>query len=128
MTNQQPLERLVAGWMAQEAPAAGDGATVDAILAVRDPFRVVGIPEWFSSGVDRNTRVVRIRHLKIHAEALGGLHPIEKLEGDERDLRRYGLAWCRRTRGEHAAHGDHGRAQQTRGALCKALSHRCGLG
>ena len=34
MTNQQPLERLVAGWMAQEAPAAGDGATVDAILAV----------------------------------------------------------------------------------------------
>jgi hypothetical protein len=38
-------------------PSPSQAAAVDAILAFRDPFRVVGIPEWFPTGIDRNTRV-----------------------------------------------------------------------
>jgi hypothetical protein len=42
-------------------------AALDAILAVRDPFRVVGIPDWFPSGSDRNTRVVLLaRNLQLN--------------------------------------------------------------
>lgn len=33
-------------------------AALDSFLMLRDPFRVVGIPEWFTSGADRNTRVM----------------------------------------------------------------------
>ena len=42
-------------------------AALDAILEVRDPFRVVGIPDWFPSGSDKNTRVVLIaRNLQLN--------------------------------------------------------------
>jgi hypothetical protein len=33
-------------------------AAFDALLFVRDPFRVVGIPDWWNPGADRNTRVL----------------------------------------------------------------------
>ncbi len=36
----------------------GQAAALDALLLLRDPFRVVGIPEWFPTGSDRNTRVM----------------------------------------------------------------------
>lgn len=46
-------------------------AALDAILAVRDPFRVVGIPDWFPSGSDKNTRVVLIaRNLQLNPNEL----------------------------------------------------------
>jgi len=47
-------------------------AALDAILGVRDPFRVAGIPDWFQSGSDKNTRVVLIaRNLELNpAESL----------------------------------------------------------
>jgi hypothetical protein len=46
------------GLLLEEAgPIAGQAAALDALLALRDPFRVQGIPEWYSTGPDRNTRV-----------------------------------------------------------------------
>ena len=41
----------------ESGPIAGQAAALDALLALRDPFRVQGIPEWYSTGPDRNTRV-----------------------------------------------------------------------
>lgn len=38
-------------------PTATQAAALDALLLVRDPFRIVSIPEWFPVAVDRNTRV-----------------------------------------------------------------------
>ena len=38
-------------------PTANQAAALDSFLMLRDPFRVVGIPEWFTTGADRNTRV-----------------------------------------------------------------------
>ena len=46
-------------------------AALDAILALRDPFRVVGIPDWFTSGSDKNTRVLLIaRNLQLNPNEL----------------------------------------------------------
>ncbi len=41
----------------ESGPVPGQAAALDAILAVRDPFRITGIPDWFPSA-DKNTRVV----------------------------------------------------------------------
>jgi hypothetical protein len=43
-------------------PVANQAAALDAILLLRDPFRVVGIPDWFPSGTDKNTRLVLFAH------------------------------------------------------------------
>ena len=57
----------------ESGPSPTQAAALDAILAVRDPFRVVGIPEWFSSGVDRNTRVVLFaRNLQLNPGETSG--------------------------------------------------------
>jgi hypothetical protein len=51
----------------QSGPTPDQAAALDSILAVRDPFSIVGIPEWFSSGVDRNTRIVLFtRNLQLN--------------------------------------------------------------
>ena len=41
----------------ESGPTVNQTAALDALLFLRDPFRVVGIPEWFADGPDRNTRV-----------------------------------------------------------------------
>ncbi|HEU4770341.1 MAG TPA: Calx-beta domain-containing protein, partial [Pyrinomonadaceae bacterium] len=51
----------------ESGPVAGQAAALDAILGVRDPFRVTGIPDWFPTGVDKNTRVALIaRNLQLN--------------------------------------------------------------
>ncbi len=36
-------------------------------LQLRDPFRVVSIPEWFPTGIDKNTRVaLYVRNLQLN--------------------------------------------------------------
>ncbi len=58
-----PLELL----LEESGPIAGQVAALDALLALRDPFRVQGIPEWYSTGPDRNTRVAFfVRHLQLN--------------------------------------------------------------
>ena len=42
----------------ESGPTVDQAAALDALLLLRDPFRVVGIPEWFATGSDRNTRVM----------------------------------------------------------------------
>ena len=50
----------------ESGPIAGQAVALDAMLALRDPFRVQGIPEWFSTGPDRITRVAFfVRHLQL---------------------------------------------------------------
>lgn len=41
----------------ESGPIPNQAAALDSVLGVRDPFRVVGIPDWFPTGVDKNTRV-----------------------------------------------------------------------
>ena len=50
-------------------------AALDALLALRDPFRVVTVPELFANGTDRNTRVVLfVRNLQLNpGEASGAV-------------------------------------------------------
>ena len=51
----------------ESGPTQNQAAALDALLLVRDPFRIVGIPEWFSTGVDRNTRVTLFaRNLQLN--------------------------------------------------------------
>ena len=51
----------------ESGPIAGQAAALDALLALRDPFRVQGIPDWFSTGPDRNTRVAFfVRNLQLN--------------------------------------------------------------
>lgn len=51
----------------ESGPTPDHAAVLDSILAVRDPFPIVGIPEWFTTGVDRNTRVVLFaRNLQLN--------------------------------------------------------------
>ena len=58
-----PLELL----LEESGPIVGQVAALDALLALRDPFRVQGIPEWYSTGPDRNTRVAFfVRHLQLN--------------------------------------------------------------
>ena len=58
-----PLDLL----LEESGPIVGQVAALDALLALRDPFRVQGIPEWYSTGPDRNTRVAFfVRHLQLN--------------------------------------------------------------
>jgi hypothetical protein len=41
----------------QSGPTPDQAAVLDSILAVRDPFRVIGIPDWVTTNPDRNTRI-----------------------------------------------------------------------
>jgi len=38
-------------------PSQNQAAAIDSVLTLRDPFRVQGIPDWFPTGPDKNTRV-----------------------------------------------------------------------
>jgi hypothetical protein len=40
------------------APTPNQVAALDATSLLRDPFRVVSLPDWLAAGTDRNTRVV----------------------------------------------------------------------
>ena len=51
--NDDVLELLIE----ESGPINGQAAALDALLGVRDPFRIVGIPDWFPTGPDKNTRV-----------------------------------------------------------------------
>ena len=42
----------------ESGPTVTHAAALDALLLLRDPFRVVGIPEWFPTTSDRNTRTM----------------------------------------------------------------------
>jgi len=42
----------------ESGPVQGQAAALDSYFAVRDPFRVFGIPEWFVGAPDQNTRVM----------------------------------------------------------------------
>jgi hypothetical protein len=42
----------------ESGPNPNQAAALDAVLAIRDPFRVVGAPEWYPTVGDRNTRVM----------------------------------------------------------------------
>ncbi|HEX2268737.1 MAG TPA: Calx-beta domain-containing protein, partial [Pyrinomonadaceae bacterium] len=51
----------------ESGPVQDQAAALDAILGVRDPFRVIGIPDWFPTGNDRNTRVALFaRNLQLN--------------------------------------------------------------
>ncbi|HKR10428.1 MAG TPA: Calx-beta domain-containing protein [Pyrinomonadaceae bacterium] len=64
-------------------PAPTQAAALDAILAVRDPFRVVGIPDWFPSGSDRNTRVVLFaRSLQLNPGELSSAVSVRFITGN----------------------------------------------
>ena len=55
-------------WVLEESgPVPGQAAALDSIFAVRDPFRIVSIPEWFPTGPDKNTRVMLFaRNLQLN--------------------------------------------------------------
>ena len=42
----------------ESGPVQGQAAALDSYFAVRDPFRVFGIPDWFVGAPDQNTRVM----------------------------------------------------------------------
>jgi hypothetical protein len=56
-------------------PGVSQAAALDALLALRDPFRIVTVPELFANGTDRNTRVVLfVRNLQLNpGEASGSV-------------------------------------------------------
>jgi hypothetical protein len=50
----------------ENPPVANQAAAIDALLFLRDPFRVIGLPDWLALGQDRNTRVMFfVRHLQL---------------------------------------------------------------
>jgi methionine-rich copper-binding protein CopC len=51
----------------ESGPVVNQAAALDALLFLRDPFSVVGTPEIFASGPDRNTRVMFfVRNLQLN--------------------------------------------------------------
>ncbi len=51
----------------ESSPNVNQIAALDALLFVRDPFKVVSIPEMFAAGADRNTRViVFVKNLELN--------------------------------------------------------------
>src|SRR6185436_3747238 len=51
----------------EAGPTSDQAAVLDSILAVRDPFQIVGIPDWYPTLTDRNTRVALFaRHLQLN--------------------------------------------------------------
>jgi hypothetical protein len=58
-----PLQLL----LEESGPVPGQVAALDALTALRDPFRVLGIPEGFPTGSDKNTRVAFfVRNLQLN--------------------------------------------------------------
>ena len=54
----------------ESGPAAGQAAALDALLLRRDPFRIVGIPEFWPTTTDRNTRVILFTNLELNSDQL----------------------------------------------------------
>ena len=51
----------------ESGPSPAQAAALDQLLGLRDPFRIVTIPDWFATGPDRNTRVVLFaRNLQLN--------------------------------------------------------------
>lgn len=51
----------------ESSPIVNQAVALDALLQVRDPFRIVTVPELFANGIDRNTRVVLfVRNLQLN--------------------------------------------------------------
>lgn len=54
----------------ESGPTINQAVAFDAVLFLRDPFPVAGIPEWFTSGPDRNTRVMFfVRNLPLNPDS-----------------------------------------------------------
>jgi hypothetical protein len=52
----------------ESGPTPDQAAALDAVLFCRDPFRVVGNPEWYTTDGDRNTRVMFfVKGLQLNA-------------------------------------------------------------
>jgi len=62
ITNDDTL-RLI---LDESGPSANQAAALEAMLLVRDPFRVLSIAEWFDLGTDRNTRVSIFSNLQLN--------------------------------------------------------------
>lgn len=51
----------------EDGPTPNAAAALDELLFLRDPFRVVTIPEQFANGTDRNTRVILfVKNLQLN--------------------------------------------------------------
>ena len=51
----------------ESGPNPDQAAALNAAIAVRDPFRVFGIPDWFMGAPDQNTRVMLFtRNLQLN--------------------------------------------------------------
>jgi hypothetical protein len=51
----------------EQGPLPNQAAAIDALLGLRDPFPIMGIPEWLATGPDRNTRVLLFaRNLELN--------------------------------------------------------------
>ena len=50
----------------EAGPVPNQAAAIDALLFLRDPFRVISLPDWLALGSDRNTRVMFfVRNLQL---------------------------------------------------------------
>jgi hypothetical protein len=51
----------------ESGPVANQAAALDALLFLRDPFRVISLPDWLAVGDDRNARVMFfVRNLQLN--------------------------------------------------------------
>lgn len=51
----------------ESGPSPNQAAALDQLLGLRDPFRIMSIPDWYATGPDRNTRVVLFaRNLQLN--------------------------------------------------------------
>ena len=66
ITNDDVLELV----LEESGPTATQAAALDALLLVRDPFRILGIPEWWPTTGDRNTRVILFANLELRSDEL----------------------------------------------------------
>lgn len=66
ITNDDVLELV----LEESGPTVNQAAALDALLLVRDPFRIVGIPEWWPTTGDRNTRVILFANLELRSDEL----------------------------------------------------------
>ena len=63
ITNDDVLELV----LEESGPVATQAAALDALLLVRDPFRIVSIPEFWPTGPDKNTRIILFaRNLELN--------------------------------------------------------------
>lgn len=57
----------------ESSPNINQAAAIDALLFVRDPFRVVTIPDMYAAGPDRNTRVMLfVKNLQLNPGETSG--------------------------------------------------------